>query len=83
MSEKPPSVRTPIVITSVALLDLLAAFSMVSEGNPISLLFGALVLGLTALAIWSWVGYLKAYTDYKINGLRRERTQVGETRDAT
>ncbi len=83
MSEKPPSVRAPILLTSAALLDLLVTFSMVSEDNPRLLLFGALTLGLIAFAIWSWVRYLKAYTDYKIKGLRRERTQIGETRDAT
>ena len=83
MSEEPPSVRAPILLTSAALLDLLATLSMASEDNPRWLLFGALMLGLIALAIWSWVGYLKAYTDYKIKGLKRERTQIGETRDAT
>ena len=68
MTEKPPSMFQPVMLTIVALLDLVAAFFMVASNAKLSLLSGFLVaeIALIAIAIISWVKYSKTYVRYEI-----------------
>ena len=68
MTEKTPSMFQPIMLTTVALLDLVAAFYMVAGNPKLSILSSFLVaeVGLTVIAIGSWVKYFKSYVRYEI-----------------
>ena len=68
MAEKTPSMFQPIMLTTVALLDLVAAFYMVAGDPKLSILSGFLVaeVGLIVIAVASWVKYFKTYVRYEI-----------------
>jgi len=68
MGNKSPSISSPVIFTVVALIDLVATFiSVATKPHPSTLyIFPIIEVMLIAIAIYSWVGYFRAYVQFEI-----------------
>ena len=83
---KKPSMRTAILTTAAALLELCCVFFMIASDPKFGLLtvFIFTESMLIAMAIFSWVKYFKQYVDYAIEEKLTASKLIeddGETKD--